>query len=603
MLLEKALRKAQNLWQGGIEHPAYGNWQTIARKCEKVADGDTWESESPKHLKFNIISGYLNSLIGENLKTRTSVSVKSHDLLSDGNSEIDIVGLTEQELDESTRGFNAKLYRTYEELNVPYYQNRSMYDSLIYGMGAGFFDYMSGKKVYRRINPLYIVFDAMDESVGFEHSEFVGQLVSLPIFQALQTFPKLKPLLSGYDDGYKHHSVSPVDVMSAQAVQSSYITDGRYVYIKMIEWKAWETSYTALAANGRSFTVFDEEIAHKNALSPREIQEGKSERIHRAYFTGDTLLDYAPLKMSFPRDQFSIVLTCLAKKSVKGGFYRPKPLVEDLIDSAKSFNMLTSKSIFLSLSKKLALDPSVLNQFGKESPEKIKASIRDEFESETTSVLLIGEPQKNVHDLSLKYDINQMMSASVEITKVFDLITGINREQRGLPTNAHTGIAIKERQMQAITSNYYAFNEFTSFKKKVGRLFLQTLQQELLGIENAHFPAHPIKSGNVILNRRQEGSSKLINDINFLNLDVYIEESPEFLSSKEEQRELLMQLMQLPPQMVMMFLSSDSLRSLIGLNIDPRITEEVQKFIGGQMQESSPSMQGEDTSTLAASII
>jgi len=279
------------------------------------------------------------------------------------------------------------------------------------------------------------------------------------------------------------------------------------------------------------------------------------------------------------REQFSIVTSCLLKKPSKDGFYIPKSLVEDLLDLQREFVIRQSKSLFLSDSKKIAVDPSVMDVFQKSDPESIKREV-----ASSTTVLLLPEPTKNLVDFSLANDIRTSLGLAEEYMKLFDQVTGINREQRGMPTNAHTGIAIRERQMQAITSNIYAFNEFNMFKKKVGRLFVQTMQMEMLGIEDVFMPSHPTKSGNMVLNYKKPNSERLIRDVNFLPLDIYIEESPEFLSSKDEQREILGNLLQSPYAMV--FLMSPALRKSIGLYLDDSVAQEVLQGMQAQAQMS-----------------
>lgn len=574
------LNKSQAFWRSTIDSPAYREWFEIAIKCEKFYNGDPWneiQSQSEKNLKINLIAGYIHSLVGEQLKTRTSVSVRSHELLSNPEQLPSVVGLTDEEYKQAIMAYNSSLYREYELNSIPYYQSQSMKDTLVYGMGAAFFDIVNGERKYSRLNPLYVVPDLMDETVGFDDSEFIGQLIPMSIKQALKLFQKISEIVGKYsENAYVTNYISPRNVMLDGMTQTA---DGRAVFIKMMEWKVWETSYTGLAKNGRTFTVFDEEIAEKNAVSKKDIREGQHERIHRSFFCGDTLLKYECLEMSLPREQFSIITSCLLKKASKDGFYIPKSLVEDLLDLQREFVIRQSKSLFLSDSKKIAIDPDAVDNFQKSSIDQIKTEV-----ASSSTVLFIKEPSRNLVDFSLANDIRTSMGLAEEYMKLFDQVTGINREQRGMPTNAQTGIAIRERQMQGITSNIYAFNEFNMFKKKVGRLFVQTMQMEMLGIEDVFMPSHPTKSGNIILNYKAKNSKKLIRDVNFLPLEIYIEESPEFLSSKDEQREILGNLLQSPYAMI--FLMSPALRKSIGLYLDDSVAQEVLQGMQAQAQMS-----------------
>jgi len=586
----KILQKSQAFWKSTIDSIAYKEWFNIALKCERFANGNSWneiESTDPKNLNFNLIAGYIHSLIGEQLKTKTSVSVRSHELLSNPDKMPNIVGLMENEYQDIVLAYNSALYREYEVNNILYYQSQTMKDTLVYGMGGAFFDIVNGERKYSRLNPLYIVPDLSDETIGFDDSEFVGQLIPMSRRRALILFPKISQVIGNYvDETYTQNYVPPRNVMMEGLTQTD---DGRTVFIKMIEWKTLETSYSGFSHNGRTFITFDEEIAEKNSVSKNDIVEGKHDQIHRSYFCGDVLLNYYPLKMSFPREQFSIVTTCLSKKASKDGFYIPKSLVESLLDLQKSFDTLQSKAVYLSDSKKMILDPSVTDSFGHSSPEDIKREI-----TSSTSLLFLKDPKNNVVDFSLQTDIRSSMGLAEDRIRLFDLVTGINREQRGFPTNAQTGIAIRERQIQSITSNIYAFNEFAMFKKKVGRLFIQQMQMEMLGIEDIFMPAHPIKSGNIVLNQKEKNKDKLIRDVNFLPLDIYIEESPEFLTSKDEQRDLISSILQHPYGMV--FLLSPTLRKSLGIYMEDSVAQEFiegMKMMQGLQQGVSPNQPSE----------
>jgi len=601
----KILNKVQSYWSSTIRSQAWKEWFFTAVKCERYKSGSFYGSDGqslanmsmaqfenelnegnkdydpvsnrkePK-LSVNLIDAYVNSLVGEQLKTKTSVSVRSGELGSDLTNLPSPLSASQEDLDLYVKAYNAQLYKKYEQCNVVYYQGRVLEDMLIYGLGGGFFDVVNNEMTYKRVNPLYIVPDLRDETVGFDDSEFVGQLIPLSLKKAFHLFPKIRDILD--KDSLNETQVqyiSPAKLMYMSG-GSNIVCDGATVFVKMVEWKEWETSYSGIAKNGRDFTVFDEEMAEQFAYSKKLITEGKSEHIHRAYYAGETLLHYAALEFSQPREQFSLVLSCLSKKSSSAGFYIPKSMVENLLDIHDAFLVSLSKATYLSFSKKLAIDPTAVAGMAKKNDSrKIKREI-----ASPNSILLIKDPQKNLVDFSHQQQITIHGSLVEEFLRMADRATGINREQQGLPTNAHTGIAIKERQVQAITSNIYAFNEFDNFKKKIGRLFLQTLQMQNIGRTDIFYPAHPTRGGYIALNVQQ--GDKLLRDINFLPMDVYIEETPYYLSSKEEQLELLLNLFQSP--LAPLLLQSPGLIEKLPIPLDPEIASELGMMAQAQQQ-------------------
>lgn len=582
-----ALEKAKSYWNSTILSPAYKEWMTTAVKCENYRGGrffseakTFWDYLKPsqskhKRLSVNLIEGYVNALIGEQLKTKTSVSVRSREIASDPTQYPAPVGLSQEELDQVVLAFNSKLFKTYEECNVVYYEGRGLEDMLVYGMTGSFFDVINGSISYKRVNPLYIVPDLRDESIGFDDSEFVGQLIPMPINKAIRLFPKIKTLVDESSTrSLAHTATSPAHMMLENT--SSLASLGNTAFIKMLEWKEWERAYSTLSKNGRHFTTFDEEIAEKFSYDKKNIKSQKTERIHRAFFAGDMLLDYKALDFAQPREQFSIVLSCLAKKSSSDGFYIPKSLVENVLDLQDQFIISLEKATFLSKAKKIAVDPQAIQGVtDKMTPEEVKTEI-----ASPTSVLFVRNPRQNLVDFSHQADIRTHSSLAEEFLRLFDQATGIQREQRGQQTNAESGIAIYRRQIQSITSSIYAFNEFDMFKKKVGKLFLQTLQMQLMGMEDVFYPAHPLNGGYITLN--QKSGDKTIRDVNFLPLDIYIEESPYYLSSKDEQMDILLNLLQSPA--ASLILQSPSLLKKLPIPLDPEIAQEIMAAMSAQQQ-------------------
>ena len=75
-------------------------------------------------------------------------------------------------------------------------------------------------------------------------------------------------------------------------------------------------------------------------------------------------------------------------------------------------------------------------------------------------------------------------------------------------------------------------------------------------------------------------------DINFLPMDVYIEETPYYLSSKEEQLELLLNLFQSP--IAPLLLQSPGLIEKLPIPLDPEIANELGMIAQAQQQGEIP---------------
>lgn len=599
----KILSKVQSYWDSTVKSEAWREWFITAVKCESYRSGSfsiasnnrvsvsdpflaelkSHENESntvpsfiaPDDQKFigvNLIDPYVNLIVGEHLKNDTSVSIRAfepariYDLSGGG---LPITGIASlEELEMYVEAHNAELYKSYEQCSVNYFQNRTLDDMCVYGIGGGFFDVVDGVKKYQRINPLYIVPDIRDETMSFEDSEYVGHLVPMTIQKALKIFPKLsKAMPSRILESSQDRYTSPARIMYSFG-SSKEISDGYSVFVKMIEWKESETAYEGLAENGRYFCVFDEELAQKFIHKKSEIKETKADRIHRAYFVDGLLLHHSALPLSQPRDQFSLVLSCLSKKSSKQGFYIPKSIVENLIDIHDALVINLTKATHLSFSKKLIVKESVFENNLHSSPEEIKSIL-----AAPISILVADDPNNDYRDISHQQTINNHLNFVHEFFQIADRATGINREQQGLPTNAHTGIAIRQRQNQSVTSTLYAFNEFSNFKKKIGRLFLQTIQMQALGHSDVFYPSSIKNMSTVAWFNIDGGDGMIKRDINFLPLDVYIDETKRYLSSKEAQFDLLLDILQSPAAPIL--LQSQKLLENLPIPLDKEIIQEL----------------------------
>lgn len=562
----KILQKCKNMLDSVINNPAYTEWFNTALRCEMYYSGNPWGDipssdlnliEISKNLKIDLIKGYVHSLIGEQLKTKTSISVCARDSYLEDDKEIE----------ETVNAVNSTLYRTYESNKVLYQQNQSMKDMLVFGLGAGLFDRNADGIEYKRINPLYLFPDLRDETLGFEDSEFIGCLMPMTINKALRLFPSLKEEIS---EKIESKTYTPQSAISFIRSNRASVHDGNFVFVKMFEWKTYEKSYSGMTERNRRFCVFDYDFAKKIAFDKKTIETSLSPRIHRAYFAGDRLLHYRKKQTNIPDQGFSLVCSSLLKKISSNGFFIPQSFVEGLLDLQREFVIRQSKSLFLSDAKKLVIDPDAI-EARNTTPEDLKRELKS-----ATSVIFARNPNVSVRDISLEKDIRTSIGLAEEYQRLFDYVSGIHREQRGEQSNASSGIGIYRRQIQSITSSIYAFNEFDNFKKRVGRLFVNYYQDLWLGKINILAPSHQLKNLKTILNNSKENK----NFVDFLNLDVYVEESPDFLSTKEEQRELLSSLLQSP--MAGIFLQSKKLMQSLGIKLSEEVFEELQQVLTQQ---------------------
>ena len=184
-----------------------------------------------------------------------------------------------------------------------------------------------------------------------------------------------------------------------------------------------------------------------------------------------------------------------------------------------------------------------------------------------------------------QYDVLQQTDKEIQQTM------GIYSEQMGEQTNAESGIAIQQRQINSVRNQIFAFDNLRMMKKREGRLLLSMLQSAT----DTNILTQIVKNGelvdSLILNRVLEKDGKVIieNDIKDLNLDVYVEEVKEFESPAEEQAETLRFLLEHPQGMLLM--QSPELMRRFGFRDGEKIAEELMGVMKNQEPQAEPTVQ------------
>ena len=132
-------------------------------------------------------------------------------------------------------------------------------------------------------------------------------------------------------------------------------------------------------------------------------------------------------------------------------------------------------------------------------------------------------------------------------------VSGLFSDSLGEPTNATSGVAIKQRQIGTSKNLASGFDGNGLVKKREGKKFLDLIQ----GGESENLFVRILdddETQSLVLNltREIDGQKIVFNDIRTLPVDVFIEHVPDYDSSPEEQRSVLEQLLSNPSGMMIM---------------------------------------------------
>ena len=162
-------------------------------------------------------------------------------------------------------------------------------------------------------------------------------------------------------------------------------------------------------------------------------------------------------------------------------------------------------------------------------------------------------------------------------------VSGLFDEAIGKATNAITGVAIRERQINSVKNQVFAFDNLRMMKKREARLLLNFIQ----GGGDEYIKSQVVSKENneiMLLNivREVNGQKVVFNDIRTLPLSLYVEEVPDIESSREEQQNALTAIFNNPNAMLL--LQSPDLLSRFGVRDYEKLAMEMQAISAQQQQ-------------------
>ena len=164
-------------------------------------------------------------------------------------------------------------------------------------------------------------------------------------------------------------------------------------------------------------------------------------------------------------------------------------------------------------------------------------------------------------------------------------VSGIYDDALGKQTNATSGVAVKERQINSVRNQIFAFDNFKHMKKRAGEMFLALLQgsgQEFL--ESKYLDDDEKQSIILNMSRNINGKKVMFNDIRTLPLSLYVEEVSDFSSSADERRAVMENI--LANQRADLILQSPAVMRLMQVRDYKQIAKEMQQIA----QQNNPKM-------------
>jgi hypothetical protein len=576
----EALEKSQAYFQRANLHPSTLQWRQEAIENFGFYDGSgQWRNEDllvvrergQIPLTVNIIQGRLDSLSGVEIQSRFRTAVQN----DSGNIQNDNLA----------KAITHWLYFVQQDQNVPHKGSLKFRDMLTCGIGWSNLFQENGKFFYDYIHPFNIIPDPDDLSPQFTSMKFLCRKRWMELDVVRKLWPKVAQYIDFSDPTVCDTIYSP-EIMDRNTTYTNINNYSGYaqsrVLVCEVQYKVSKKAYGGIDVNGFYFETFSEEKAEELANSSKDIEEKESQQILRTLFLDNYLLEHAPLDPNIPNMNDFSYIPCVWKRRFKTGV--PYGLLDSMKDIQRDSNVRLTKALYLINSSRLIVKGSL-------PPGETVDQISEQLKRPDAVIMLPAECEFDLKDNAPLSEAQLKMYA--EYDKLMQRVTGIYDDMMGRETNASSGVAQRQRQINSVRNNVFAFDNFADMKEREAKFMVSLLQ----GGQNENMLSQILteeEKETIILNltRTVKGKKFVFNDVRTLPLSLEIEEVPDYKSSMEENRAALENLLSNPNAMFIM--QSPSLMKRLGIRDYQKLADEIKETMSARQGE------GEETGGMAS---
>lgn len=573
---QKALQKAQECFRAANLHPASQQFREDCISNYGYYDGrGQWSEVDLKKLQrrgqdpitVNICKGFIDNLSGVEIQSRYRTACRS-----------DSYNPEDERLADALTHL---LLFVQENQDMPYKGSLKFRDALICGIGWSHVVKENGQIFYDYVHPFNVIPDPDDLTSQYSNMKYVCRKYWMRPDLIKSRWPKAAGYIDVQEEpGYYQGMFSP-EIMDRGSSYTDSTGTGSSAgknrsLVVEVQYKMPHKYFSGTDENGRTFETFNLETAEDLAVDPKEIEEIAGERIMRTIFCDDVLLEHAPLAESLPNQKDFSYIPIVYQRQFSTGV--PYGLLHAMKDIQRDCNVRITKAVHSINSSRVIFE-------GNPMPGQDVEKIRQELQK-TDSIIVLPKDSK--------FQITSNAQLGEEQVKVVELyldlmqrVTGIYDEMLGIPTNATSGVAQSIRQVNSVRNNVFAFDNFSSMKRREARLILDCFQ----GANDYNLAAEVLEGEErevLILNwmRTIRGKKVIVNDIRTLPITLYVEEIPDYRSTFEEQKATFESLLSNAHAQWLM-LSPELMRRL-GVRNPEQIAEEMRKAL----QEKTTMEQG-----------
>ena len=573
---EESFKKGKGYFEYSKKHPSMTKFHASAIESYGFYDGaGQWEEKERQEVLargqfpvvVNKIQTPVNNLTGTEIQTRFRVAYRSH-----SGKEKD---------DALAKAITHYGYAVQESEKMVHKCTISSKDVLVTGLGWGniFKDTEKGTIKYEEVDPLSVFYDPDDLSADLNNMTFVARTRWLSVEQAKKLWPKHEKYFDDmFEDDYEANDISGELAQRESGTVDTYTTgNGSYgskILVVEVQYRETQISYCGFDAQGHSFQTFDREVAEELSEKKADIKEVPATQIMRIMYTGDRLLEYAPLEPRLPDLPDFTYIPCVYARHHKNGV--PYGWIESMKDLQRESNYRRSKLINNLNSFRAIIDVGALG------PAKNIEQLKEELKKPDSIILKSGEGEVNVES-------NQALSSGqfemlAKCDQELQQVSGMYDEALGKQTNTQSGIGIKYRQEHSVRNQQHYFANLKRFKSRIAVSMLALIQGGGEEFIASHILTDEEKETIIMNNVREIGGKRVFfDDIRTLPLSIYVEEVPDYESFSQEQSQELEAILNNPN--APLILQSPALMKRLGIRDYLELSQEFEEISQKEAQQ------------------
>lgn len=539
-----------------IQHPSFLNWREdyqafldwySGKNSIKKTRIKELKNQGIDPLNCNVIAPLVNVLLGIEIQNEYRIKVNVTNMTDDARNFED--------------GINQ--YFCVLQNNEEFIKNirLALKDCLIGGLGFVRVCYKNHEPQLDYIDPLHIVLDFNDDTYNFSRQN------SVVIWEDL------------HENDIK---------LKYGAKQCSSLKFGRQEYARKYFSNDLEGDLISTFKDNRVYTFYKKEITpgwegeDGEGNIVKTVNEELADKLNNVYDTTLTINTNTVIC------QGKIIARNAAEPIVVNGeipivtmvYNReageaPRGLVQQLTNLQEGFNIALSRlTAYVNTEKTYAYIENVADR-------ELLVNNPDLLVRPNAVVVLT--PQDKIETVRPLEAINYQTQLLTNYLDLMKKTSGVEDETKGIPTNAVSGVAQQQRDISSMRCNAFLYDNFKTFKKRIGKHILQQLQNSFDTDIVVRMLDDDEKQA-VVLNhvvQREDGSYEILNDLSLQKWNISIEQAPADSTTRLQKRLDLLSLSQTPLAPYIM-----KSKEWLGLFVSnpAKVLKEIQETTAQEMQ-------------------